>query len=111
MKYLLAFLISFNVYATHPPNEARDAVTKALTSELWTLDQTKLRQNLIVLDHPTARKQIIMDHDEITFFDFATGNLSRSDSLLHNQFFQTTLDTFGAPPSEIAGLLTDWVNQ
>ncbi len=72
MKYLLAFLISFNVYgvALVDPEEARASVEKALETEGWSITLSDfVTDGRVVLDHPTSKKQIIMDNVFITFYD------------------------------------------
>ena len=112
MKYLLLLILvgpPTIFAATETPGSARDAVTKALTSESWTLDQTKLRDHLIVLDHPTLRRQITMSQESILFIDYAANEQTRTTGILHPLFFETTFASFGVTPTPITPALDSWV--
>lgn len=112
MKALILFLISFKAFALVPtPQEARDAVTKALTTEGWTIDAKfeKFSRALIVLDHPTAKKQIALSRSVILFRDFATGEEARSTGVLHAQFFESIYNTYSPSIPELATPVSNWV--
>lgn len=114
MKYLLILILLLNsnlssMAATETPGSARAALTKALNSESWTLDQVKLRLHVIVLDHPSARKQIVMTQESITFLDYGTDQETRTSGVLHPSFFEETLASFGVVPTPITPTLDSWV--
>jgi len=113
MKYLFLILFTFNAWGqvqNFDPEDARLAVEKALTSEGWTLDQGDFfGDGRFVMDHPTSKKQIIVDNNSITFRDI-NGNLAAySNSPINLQFGRQMVQTFGVIPTAIAGSLTDWV--
>ena len=112
MKLSLFFAIFLNfsvLAATETPGSARAAVTKALNSESWTLDQKQLRNHLIVLDHPTLRRQITMSQESILFLDYAANQETRPSGILHPLFFEPTFASFGVAPTPITPTLDSWV--
>lgn len=112
MKYLFLILFTFNAWgdAVVDPEEARDAVTKAMFSEFWSLQVSNfVTDGRVVLDHPSSRRQIILDGVNITFFDIEEGQVTLSSSPLHATFIQDIVIAFGPPVISIEATLTDWV--
>ena len=95
--------------ATETPSSARAAVTKALLTESWTLDQSLGSSGNLVLDHPTSKKQIIMSRDVLTFKDFTSGETTTVQDILNLQFLEGIFKVFGIEPTPIAATLLDWV--